>query len=284
MLVLLYGHPNLQGRRDTWRLIADALGKWNLLVLSIGVFNQVLFRSDKLSVQNTNICGAGWLSDLVNKFELRDVNNYGVFYTWTNNRGGCNATFEKLDRAMGSPIWFLRFPQAAVCFLLIHRSDHSPLVLDTHWSVAKKHRLKRFEEGWLQCEEVSQITCKVWELQFKGSLAFGLVQKQKVLIRHLCNWSSFSIKEFSTQIEGLKKELEHVQSKMVAVAGQRADDISNLVMKEQRLRREYDQLLERQEAYWEQRAKQKWLDLGDRNTSYFHKATTIRTRRNGLFA
>lgn len=97
-----------------------------------------------------------------------------------------------------------QFPKATVCFLPIHRSDHSPLILDTHWSFSTKHRPKRFEEAWLQCEKVGQIIRKVWELQFRGSTVFSLVQKQKTLMRHLCNWSSHSIKFFVKQLENIR--------------------------------------------------------------------------------
>lgn len=187
LLLLLYGHPHVLFREETWKVVDKALEGWSLPWLVWGDFNQVLDGKEKWCRGNGSISGAVWLKDFVNKFHLRGIESYGVFYTWTNNRKGDNATFEKLDRAMGSVEWCRRFPKAAVLVLPIHRSDHSPLVLDTDWVEVKRARLKRFEEMWLQCEEVSQITRKAWDVQVAGSTTFRLVQEQKMLLRHLCN-------------------------------------------------------------------------------------------------
>lgn len=48
------------------------------------------------------------------------------------------------------------------------------------------------------------------------------------------------------------------------------------------MRESYDKLLENQELYWAQRAKEKWMVWGERNTSYFHKVASIRARRNRI--
>lgn len=127
-------------------------------------------------------------------FRLQDADSCRVFYTWSNNKRGGDATFEKLDRVMGNDEWFSIFPRAMVMNLPIIRLDHSPSILDTNWVQRHSVRLKRFEEFWLQHEDSSMIMRKVWDLKFNGSTTFKLVQKQKVLLRHLCNWSNLSIK------------------------------------------------------------------------------------------
>lgn len=42
------------------------------------------------------------------------------------------------------------------------------------------------------------------------------------------------------------------------------EDRSSLV------RQDLDNLLEKEELYWAQRSKQKWLEVGDQNTKDFH--------------
>lgn len=50
---------------------------------------------------------------------------------------------------MASKEWMSLFLRAAALCLPIQWSDHSPLVIDTHWVVRLKLRPKRFEEYWL---------------------------------------------------------------------------------------------------------------------------------------
>lgn len=162
--------------------------------------------------------------------------------------------------------------------LPIHCSDHSPLILDTRWDFGSKGRPKRFEEMWLYCDEVSQITKKVWNIQFSSSAAFKLVQKQKALLRHLCNWSNLWIKSFQRKLENTKVKLNEIQCKLADFSCSGMECGSELVLEEQNLRRSLDNMVEYQEIYWAQQAKERRLKLGDLNTKFFHKAASIRAR------
>ncbi|KAL4335605.1 hypothetical protein GQ457_07G017880 [Hibiscus cannabinus] len=48
------------------------------------------------------------------------------------------------------------------------------------------------------------------------------------------------------------------------------------------LKRELDKILEQEESLWFQRARTKWIQWGDRNTTYFHATTLSRRRRNHI--
>jgi hypothetical protein len=37
----------------------------------------------------------------------------------------------------------------------------------------------------------------------------------------------------------------------------------------------YEEISTTKETIWRQRAKRQWIQLGDRNTSYFHKAASV---------
>lgn len=111
---------------------------------------------------------------------------------------------------MANQGWFELFPEAALLNLPIHRSDCNPLVLDTCWAMKRQRRPKRLEEVWLKCEEVSQISRRVWEMRVLGSIAFKVLQKQKILLRHLVNWSNLSLKFLDQPIGNVKKELDQV--------------------------------------------------------------------------
>lgn len=48
------------------------------------------------------------------------------------------------------------------------------------------------------------------------------------------------------------------------------------------LQTQYNQLLSYEEELWFLKSRNYWLVLGDRNTSFFHKSTLIRRRRNKI--
>lgn len=48
--------------------------------------------------------------------------------------------------------------------------------------------------------------------------------------------------------------------------------------------RQYEKTLLQEEVLWCQRARYKWLQLGDRNTSFFHASTIIKKKRNKVEA
>lgn len=65
---------------------------------------------------------------------------------------------------------------------------------------------------------------------------------------------------------------------MEGVNGSRESFLSKDMM----LRRKLDDLLDREE--WAQRSRQEWFQVGDRNTRYFHRMATIRSRKNRVVA
>lgn len=48
------------------------------------------------------------------------------------------------------------------------------------------------------------------------------------------------------------------------------------------VRKDLDELLDREEAMWKQRAKTQWLKEGDRNTQFFHAQAFKRAKRNEI--
>lgn len=102
---------------------------------------------------------------------LFDVPSLGVKYTWSNKRRGEGATYEKLNRAMSNIQWSQVFSNVGLLVLPIFRSDHSPIVLDTHWQQKPYQRIRRFEEAWLRQDAIAQMTKKVWALCLEGSFS-----------------------------------------------------------------------------------------------------------------
>lgn len=59
-------------------------------------------------------------------------------------------------------------------------------------------------------------------------------------------------------------------------------DSAWLDLLESQLQREYDSILFQEELLWYQKSREKWIQLGDKNSKFFHAQTIIRRRRNKI--
>lgn len=62
--------------------------------------------------------------------------------------------------------------------------------------------LKKFGSGERNCIKLSLV---FGECSFFSSLGFQLVQKQNVLMKHLCNWGVLSYKGLRQKMTGLRE-------------------------------------------------------------------------------
>lgn len=176
---------------------------------------------EKYSSNRRSDVGIEWLQGFTRELGLRDIRSSGVFCTWTNNKEGDRILFEKLDRVMADEEWQRHFPKAASLFLPIQRSDHSPIIVDLCWKEGPKCRPKRFEEVWPRAKGVQQIISRVWGMSVVGSSGYQLVQKQKILMRHLCNWKDLSYNSLRRKIKDFQCNLERVQMNLAGHEGDR---------------------------------------------------------------
>ena len=119
-------------------------GPW----LLIGDFNMILCAADK---NNGNLDRANMarFRAFVNKLELKEMYMHGRTFTWSNER--CTPTMTRIDRALVSIDWELRYPDALLQALSSSVSDHTPLHLSMTAMNRPAKRFK-FELFWLKLE------------------------------------------------------------------------------------------------------------------------------------
>lgn len=89
----------------------------------------------------------------------------------------------------------------------------------------------------------------------------------------LSSWSKNVLGDLESHIKRAKVDLERC----------RYGNISReSIAREEVLRFKLDHLEEQLDIYWKQRAHVKWLEKGDRNTSFFHAVCSERRRRNKI--
>ncbi|KAA3480901.1 reverse transcriptase [Gossypium australe] len=201
--------------------------------------------------------------------QLMDIGYSGTWFTW--ERGNLLETNirKRLDRGVANDRWMVLFPRGNVQHLPYTTSDHCPLLINID-NVVSPPRSRRFhfESWWILEESLEGIVRDCW-----ASSSAPLVGKLELLQVCLKKWAC-GIKNIK---EGLKRKLN--DDLEVLLQKERDDDtLAHIIDTKIHLNME----IEKDEMYWEQRARSNWLKLGDRNTAYFHKCATIRRRGNAI--
>ncbi|KAG7543761.1 Ribonuclease H-like superfamily [Arabidopsis thaliana x Arabidopsis arenosa] len=109
-----------------------------------------------------------------------------------------------------------------------------------------------------------------WNSQLTTPQALaGLREKLK-------RWNREVFGDVQKRKEKLMEEIKKVQDLLELT------QTDALLSKEAGLLEEFELVLEQEEIIWFQKSREKWIALGDRNTTYFHTSTIIRRRRNRI--
>ncbi|KAH1108544.1 hypothetical protein J1N35_012312 [Gossypium stocksii] len=201
--------------------------------------------------------------------QLVDIGYSGVWFTWERGNLPKMNIRERLDRGVANGKWLSLFPSGSNHHLSYSMSDHCPLLLDTNFGIRHSRNSSfRFEAWWTMEETVEQEIKASWESS-KGSL----FEKVERLQSNLRRWADAVKKGRNDLKKQLTKDLELLLDK------ERDDEtMAEIINTKVHLNLEID----KDEMYWEQRARANWLQLGDKNSSFFHKFVSVRKKINTI--
>ncbi|TYH19504.1 hypothetical protein ES288_A05G357000v1 [Gossypium darwinii] len=182
---------------------------------------------------------------------LVDIKPDSGWFTWVNNRSGGGLVKERIDRFLSSVSLVENFPFIATKMVRQSQSDHDTILLDL-WGRRPKdhpndHRLSfKFDVCWADDREAKKIIGSAWN---RDNIDYG------------------------EKIERVRLE-QNIDR--IIDSKSRGDSVKNLKESRKRL----DFLYAREESYWAQRSRSKWLREGDRNTRYFHSKATGWLKKN----
>ncbi|KAA3458346.1 reverse transcriptase [Gossypium australe] len=187
----------------------------------------------------------GDFNEITNDCKLVDLGFKGHWFTWERGRIKSTNIRERLDRGVAMLNWIELFSSYQVEHLSHSFSDHCPVLLDTFGRERnglehKKHEF-RFEAKWCLDDTFEDMT-----------------------------WSKDRSKDDKKNRVALEDRLNCLYNEEVS------DDILTEMAEIQLgLNLEAD----KEEVFWEQRARVNWLQHGDRNTSFFHNMAGQRISR-----
>ncbi|XP_074346276.1 uncharacterized protein LOC141685051 [Apium graveolens] len=264
-----YGCPERERRQESWNMLRDLAGRSTLSWCLIGDLNDMMLADEKLGGCAHPRRLLEGFTNTISDCQLMDLGFVGNRFTWERERGGNRWIQERLDRGLANSQWRNLFPHAEVIVLDVSTSDHLPLNLQLNRKMfaPKSHRF-RFENMWLKEKDCLHIVQTCW----REMIDQIIMQKIKFCCLKLEEWGGGMIKEFKGKIKNYKQRLKNLRSRRDRDGIRQYNEV----------RWEYLKLLEKQEIYWHQRAKQFWLQHGDQNTRFFHKYAVARKSNNSI--
>ncbi|XP_031099664.1 uncharacterized protein LOC116003863 [Ipomoea triloba] len=272
-LTLVYGSPNLYLRR---RLFSDLSccslnfqGPW----LLAGDFNSVTSREE---VNNPECFSLSRCTDFNNwlfREGLIDLGYIGAKFTWMRGVNSSSFRGARLDRALSNIQWKLCCPNTVVEHLPMIQSDHSPLLITTDPSAGTtRGNIFRFNMAWAVNPGFLPLIHHNWKTD--KSLEANKSDMAKVLTE----WNKNTVGNIFQNKNRLLARIGGVQKRLTSKV------TPELIRLDRKLRLELEETLHQEELIWFQRSRESWITSGDRNTRFYHIATTIKSNQKKIKA
>ncbi|KAL3813976.1 hypothetical protein ACJIZ3_015244 [Penstemon smallii] len=268
-----YGDPVATKRCKSWELLRHLATLSTKPWLCAGDFNAMLSVSEKSGGQLASFSGITEFSDCLRDVGLCDLGFTGYPFTWSNNWPHPHTVYERIDRACASNDWIALFPHNRVVHLEELYSDHSPILIEfkrkTITRNGRRNRGFKFEAMWIKSEDCARVIEESWKSASQGEdNQWGNLETCKM---GLIEWSKTSYGAVPRRVKKLKEEVLKLKRGLIT-------EESKVRIKEKSY--ELEDLLDKEEMLWRQRAKAHWMREGDKNTKFFHAKASSRRKMN----
>lgn len=269
----VYGNPIFQQRRSLWGKLSslgvDRARRWCCL----GDFNEMVSLFEKDGIRPFDHSRADLFRNFLSNAGLMDMEFKGCKYTWVSNPRDGRVTREKLDRVLVNWPWRSFFPHASSIALPIISSDHSPII----FHICPKERSGvgfKYEAFWDEHPNCVEVVKRGWGEGVASDSAWDtFIEKSKACKKGLQRWHKGEFKRADGEISKLKGVLnELLNLPDSATRWEQVKEVQNQIKV----------LWRREEMYWYQRSRVKWLNWGDRNSKFFHASTIQRRDKNRI--
>ncbi|WOL05868.1 psbQ-like protein 3, chloroplastic [Canna indica] len=271
----VYGPPHHASRASFFAELSSFVGNCNNHLILGGDFNVTLRSHERWNcVGNPN--DAAHFSRVIAGTNLIDLPISGIRYTWSN--GQSVPKMAKLDRIFLSLSTTQIIPLATVQGGDKKLSDHHHLLLCSKQSFTNLNRPFRMESNWFRLNSFKEMIVACWAENWNYlSATERWTKRWRVLRKLIRQWNSIHSKE-------VRKTRLLLEGK-VAVLDKKAD-LGTLTDREadelRGSKKQLDSLYSDEDTFWRQRAKQRWILLGDRNTRYFHLCASLSKKKNWI--
>ncbi|XP_026396278.1 uncharacterized protein LOC113290908 [Papaver somniferum] len=237
----------------------------------MGDLNVVLKQEEKKGCRPFDRGEADVFNNLITDMNLQDLGFSGYPFTWCNQRTDNSRVEERLDRSLSNELWMELFPKSSIQHLIDRGSDHGPIILKTNpnWKDGA-YPLKYFGP-WMEHPDCSRIIKEAWKNNQHGSTSFSFAKNLKNVKHFLYRWNKNTFGVIQNNIANIKKEIDQM-------AGNSNRCNTNI----KRLEISLNKWQNIDENFWKTKRRNNVINMGDRNTTFFHNAARTRYHRNKI--
>ncbi|XP_026457599.1 uncharacterized protein LOC113358288 [Papaver somniferum] len=234
-------------------------------------YNFVLHDHEKFSQHPINQAEADIFLKKIEEANISDLSYTECHFTWTNKRSGTQLTKQRLDRGLANEACLDNHPNTTISILTALGSDHNPIILNTNPRWRHGQIPFRFFGPWLDHEDCKSIIADCWKITHKGSLGIKIARKLRDI--------KVKIKKLNKEVYGnIKTNLEDCIKHLDWITKNQFTSSRGAALKEARIQVAHWKHV--QESLWKTKTRDLHINLGDKNTGYFHIAAKKRYRRN----
>ncbi|KAL2924062.1 hypothetical protein RDABS01_015553, partial [Bienertia sinuspersici] len=272
-LSCIYASTKFRSRLATWDELCLVASYVNSPWLVMGDFNEVVSQNEKFGGRPVKLNRSSAFSDCLNDCGLIDLEFSGNKFTWTNKRKK-RPIMERLDRVVANASFLQTFPNCSVKHLLRLNSDHCPLLTTCIPAQSSSEFKKSFklELAWYSDLSFVPLVENAWDRASNDILSN--LTSLKACIEP---WVESTFKKNLTAKNKLLSRLAGAQRAL-------ENDPSNCFLwdLEFQLNHDLQIFLDQEEAFWKLRARDSWLQGGDRNTKFFQSSVLLTRKRNKI--
>ncbi|GJS75176.1 hypothetical protein Tco_0725057 [Tanacetum coccineum] len=244
----------------------------------LGDFNVALNMEDCFSGSSSMNSAMCDFKECVEDIEVLDVNCTDLQYTWNQNPKVGNGLLKKLDRIMGNIKFVDSFLGAYAVFQPYRISDHSSAVLKIPNLTVAKPKPFKFYNFLAHKGKFLDLVSMHWLSHLNGHYMFQVVRKLKRLKKPLRKLLT-NQGNIHDRVNCLRHELDEVQ---------KALDLNPMdtILRDEEVVyvQAFNEAKLNEERFLKQKAKIKWLEVGDSNSSYFYPSVKNRNQRSCIDA
>lgn len=277
-ITFVYGLNTPAGRELLWNYMKHqapifSSSPWIIL----GDFNAILKSSNRIGGDTSWYGHHDAFGKCIQDSELIEIPHTGMNFTWHNGQQGDNAIMKKLDWVFSNHSFLSTWPTAHSRFLPRDYSDHSSMLLEFSTPEPRPPSPFKFLNFWAEKSEFLDLVRIAWQTQISGNPMFRLTTKLRIVKHSLRSLHKRESSHISSRVAVIKSQWQSAQLDLDG-----SPDSTEFLAKERLLAGKHNQLCKDEEAFYKQRSRIQWLQLGDRNTKFFHRSLVHRTTRNRI--